>query len=104
MDNPGYALRPDMFVDVQLAITLPTSVSVPVDAVLDSGLHKTVFVDRGEGNFEPRVVETGWRFDERVQIVSGLEAGERIVTSSNFLLDSETRLRQAAAARPAGGN
>ena len=70
MDNPGYALRPDMFVDVQLAITLPASVSVPVDAVLDSGLRKTVFVDRGEGNFEPRVVETGWRFDERVQIVS----------------------------------
>jgi Cu(I)/Ag(I) efflux system membrane fusion protein len=104
MDNPGYALRPDMFVDVQLAITLPASVSVPVHAVLDSGLHKTVFVDRGEGNFEPRVVETGWRFDERVQIVSGLEAGERIVTSSNFLLDSETRLRQAAAVRPAGGN
>ena len=102
MDNPGYALRPDMFVDVALAIALPTSVSVPVEAVLDSGLRKTVFVDRGEGSFEPRQVETGWRFDDRVQIVSGLEAGERIVTSANFLLDSETRMQRAAAARPRG--
>jgi Cu(I)/Ag(I) efflux system membrane fusion protein len=93
-----------MFVDVQLAIALPASVSVPVDAVLDSGLRKTVFVDRGEGNFEPRVVETGWRFDERVQIVSGLEAGERIVTSANFYWIPKTRLQQAAAARPAGAN
>jgi multidrug efflux pump subunit AcrA (membrane-fusion protein) len=74
MDNPGCALRPDMFVDVQLAIELPASVSVPVDAVLDSGLSE-------EGN-----------------------AGERIVTSANFLLDSETRLQQAAAARTGGAN
>jgi membrane fusion protein, copper/silver efflux system len=98
MDNPGLALRPDMFVDVALGIEFPSSVAVPVDAVLDSGLRKTVFVDRGEGNFEPRQVETGWRFDDRVQIVRGLEAGERIVTSANFFLDSETRMQQAAAA------
>jgi len=96
MDNPGLALRPDMFVDVALAIALPASVAVPVDAVLDSGLKKTVFVDCGEGYFEPRQVETGWRFDDRVQIVSGLKAGERIVTSANFFLDSETRMQQAA--------
>jgi Cu(I)/Ag(I) efflux system membrane fusion protein len=98
MDNPGFALRPDMFVDVALAIALPPSVAVPVEAVLDSGLKKTVFVDRGEGYFEPRQVETGWRFDDRIQIVRGLEPGERIVTSANFLLDSETRMQQAAAA------
>jgi Cu(I)/Ag(I) efflux system membrane fusion protein len=100
MDNPGLALRPDMFVDVALAIVLPASVAVPVDAVLDSGLKKTVFVDRGEGTFEPRQVETGWRFDNRVQIVRGLAAGERIVTAANFFLDSETRMQQAAAAKP----
>jgi membrane fusion protein, copper/silver efflux system len=96
MDNPGLALRPDMFVDVALGIVLPASVAVPVDAVLDSGLKKTVFVDRGAGNFEPRQVETGWRFDGRVQIVRGLDSGERIVTSANFFLDSETRMQQAA--------
>jgi Cu(I)/Ag(I) efflux system membrane fusion protein len=97
MDNPGFTLRPDMFVDVALGIELPSSVAVPVEAVLDSGLKKTVFVDRGEGSFEPRQVETGWRFDDRVQIVHGLNAGERIVTSANFFLDSETRMQQPAA-------
>jgi Cu(I)/Ag(I) efflux system membrane fusion protein len=97
MDNPGFALRPNMFVDVALALPLPPSVAVPVEAVLDSGLKKTVYVDRGEGVFEPRQVETGWRFDDRVQILKGLEAGERIVTSANFLLDSESRMKQAAA-------
>lgn len=100
MDNPGLALRPDMFVDVALAIVLPASVAVPVDAVLDSGLKKTVFVDRGAGYFEPRQVETGWRFDDRVEIVRGLDPGERIVTAANFFLDSETRMQQAAATKP----
>jgi len=100
MDNPGLALRPDMFVDVALGIELPSSVAVPVDAVLDSGLKKTVFVDRGAGYFEPRQVETGWRFDDRVQIVRGLDPGERIVTAANFFLDSETRMQQAAATKP----
>jgi RND family efflux transporter MFP subunit len=97
MDNPGLALRPDMFVDVQLSIALPEAIAVPLEAVLDSGLKKTVYVDRGEGVFEPRQVETGRSFDGRVQILAGLEAGERIVTSANFLLDSESRMKQAAA-------
>src|SRR5471030_3180506 len=98
MDNPGLALRPDMFVDVQLRIALPEAISVPAEAVLDSGLKKTVYVDSGEGVFEPRQVETGRSFDGRVQILAGLEAGERIVTSGNFLLDSESRMKQAAGA------
>ena len=85
-----------MLVD-QLYNSIPASVAVPVDAVLDSGLKKTVFVDRGAGYFEPRQVETGWRFNGRVEIVRGLDAGERIVTSANFFLDSETRMQQAAA-------
>jgi Cu(I)/Ag(I) efflux system membrane fusion protein len=98
MDNPSLALRPDVFVDVQLRIALPEAITVPVEAVLDSGLKKTVYVDRGEGIFEPRQVETGRSFDGRVQILAGLEAGERIVTSGNFLLDSESRMKQAEAA------
>ena len=96
-DNPGYSLRPDMFVDVEFPVDLPATVHVPVDAVLDSGLKKTVFVDRGDGYFEPRKVETGWRFGDRVEITQGLEAGERIVISGNFLVDSESRMRLAAA-------
>jgi YHS domain-containing protein len=96
-DNPGYLLRPDMFVDVELPISFPPTIAVPVDAVLDSGPKKTVFVERGEGFFEPREVETGWRFEDRVQIVKGLATGERIVIAGNFLIGSESRLKEAAA-------
>jgi membrane fusion protein, copper/silver efflux system len=96
-DNPGYLLRPDMFVDVELPISFPPTIAVPVDAVLNSGLKKTVFVERGEGFFEPREVETGWRFEDRVQIIKGLAAGERIVVGGNFLVGSESRLKEAAA-------
>ena len=69
--KPGYALRPDMFVDVEFPVKLPPPITVPADAVLDSGLRKTVFVDRGNGYFEPRAVETGWRWASRVEIVRG---------------------------------
>jgi membrane fusion protein, copper/silver efflux system len=96
-DNPGFILRPDMFVDVEFPVSLPPSVSVPADAVLDSGLRKTVFVDRGNGFFEPRKVETGWHLGDRVEIVKGLHPGERIVLSGNFLIDSESRMELAAA-------
>ena len=97
LDNPGYTLRPDMFVDVEIPITLAPSMAVPVDAVLDSGLRKTVFVDQGNGIFEPREVETGWRMGNRVEITKGLKLGERIVMSGTFLIDSESRMEMAAA-------
>ena len=97
MDNPEFALRPGMFVDVEFPINMPPTVNVPVDAILDSGLKQTVFVDRGNGYFEPRRVKTGWRLGDRVEIVEGLEPGERIVVSGNFLIDSESRMRLAAA-------
>ena len=96
IDNRDLTLRPDMFVDVEIAATLPEAITVPSDAVVDSGLRKLVFVDRGSGYFEPRRVETGWRSDDRVEIVKGLMPGERIVVSGNFLLDSESRMKAAA--------
>lgn len=97
-NNLGYVLRPDMFVDVELSVTAKGGLSVPAEAVLDSGLRKTVFVDRGNGQFEPRQVETGWRTGDRVEIAKGLMAGERVVVDGNFFLDSESRLKAAAAA------
>ena len=97
VDNSGYALRPDMFVDVVIPVTLPPTLTVPADAILDSGLKKTVFVDRGNGFFEPRQVETGVRLGGRIEILKGLKAGERIVISSNFLIDSESKMDMAAA-------
>jgi Cu(I)/Ag(I) efflux system membrane fusion protein len=96
-DNPGYVLRPDMFVDVELPVTLEPTLAVPADAVLDTGLKRTVFVDRGGGYFEPREVETGRRLGNTVEIVKGLEEGERIVVSGTFLVDSESRMELAAA-------
>ena len=96
LDNLGYVLRPDMFVDVEFLVTLPSALTIPADAVLDSGLRKTVFVDQGNGFFEPREVETGCRVGNRVEIVKGLKPGERIVISGNFLIDSESRLEMAA--------
>jgi len=94
-DNPDFTLRPEMFGDVELPVSLPPAITVPSDAVLNSGLRKTVFVDRGNGAFEPRQVETGWRMGDRVEILSGLEPGERIVIAGNFFIDSESRLQAA---------
>jgi RND family efflux transporter MFP subunit len=95
-DNPGLALKPGMFVDVRFDIDLPPSLAVPADAIVDSGLRKTVFVDRGNGFFEPRQVETGWRIADQVEIAKGLMPGERIVISGTFLIDSESRMKAAA--------
>ncbi len=95
-DNRELLLRPDMFVDVKLDVRLPASIAVPADAIIDSGLKKTVFVEYGKGAFQPRTVETGWRFGDRVEIVRGLVAGERIAVSGNFLIDSESRMQMAA--------
>jgi Cu(I)/Ag(I) efflux system membrane fusion protein len=96
-ENPDLILRPDMFVDLGFPIRLPEGTTVPAEAVIESGMRKTVFVVRGQGIFEPRTVETGWRFGGRVQILHGLSPGESIVVSGNFLLDSESRMRQGDA-------
>jgi multidrug resistance efflux pump len=96
-NNPRYVLTPGMFLDVETPVRASPSLVVPVDAVLDTGLSKTVFVERGRGFFEPRKVVTGWRAGERVEIKSGLRLGERIVVSGNFLLNSESRMKQTAA-------
>jgi len=95
-DNPGFVMRPDMFVNVEIPVSGPPAIIVPADAVIDSGLKKTVFVDRGNGYFEPRQVETGRSLGERVEITRGLLPGEKIVVAGNFLIDSESRMQQAA--------
>jgi RND family efflux transporter MFP subunit len=101
-ENPGYVLRPDMFVDVELPMAQPAGLTVPVDAVIDSGKEQRVYVERSPGVFEPRDVEVGWHFGDRAGIVKGLSEGERVVSSGTFLVDSESRLKsvQAAPAAP----
>ncbi len=104
LDNPGALLRPDMYVDVVLTVERPEALTVPVDAVVDTGLRKTVFVERGEGIFEPQAITTGWRADGRVEVLSGLAPGDRIVMAGTFLVDSESQLRSIGTApAPAAG-
>lgn len=97
--NPKMLLRPEMWVGVDIDLAGPRRLSVPSGAVLDAGTSKTVFVDRGKGTFEQRTVETGARFSNssggRVEILKGLKAGERIVTSGTFLLNSESQMKSA---------
>lgn len=96
LNNPGVLLKPDMYADVDFMVNIPSKLTVPADAVLNAGERKTVFIDRGNGYFEPRQVKTGEREGDRIQIVSGLSGGERIVTSGNFLIDSESQMKAAA--------
>ncbi len=97
VDNPVNILRPEMFVDVDFHIKLPETLAVPSGAVIDSGQRKTVYVVAGEGIFEPREVRTGWHYGDRVEIVEGLKEGDTVVVSGMFLVDSESRMKLAAA-------
>src|ERR1700746_4008244 len=99
-DNPGFALRPDMFVNVELPVRVPPGLPVPLDALIDSGREQRVFVERSKGMFEPRQVETGPRLSGRVEIVRGLVEGERVVAAGTLLVDSESRLRSSVPAPP----
>jgi Cu(I)/Ag(I) efflux system membrane fusion protein len=96
VDNPTFILRPEMVVDAELPVRLPPAVTVPLDALVDSGARARVYVEHSEGIFEPREVETGWRFGERVEILRGIQPGERVVVAATFLVDSESRLRTPA--------
>jgi Cu(I)/Ag(I) efflux system membrane fusion protein len=98
VDNPTFTLRPDMLVDVEMPVRLPPATTVPLDALVDSGDRARVYVERGEGIFEPREVETGWRYGERVEIRRGVQPGERVVVAATFLVDSESRLKTPVSA------
>jgi RND family efflux transporter MFP subunit len=95
-ENPEMLLKPDMYADVEFRVQTPARITVPSEAVLNSGERKTVFVDRGNGYLEPREVEIGERIGDRLEILKGLKPGERIAISGNFLIDSESQLKAAA--------
>jgi len=94
-DNPGGLLKPDMYGQVEIHTGGARRLMAPESAVLDSGDRQVVYVDRGNGNLEPRPVRVGEHVGGKVEILAGLTAGERIVTSGNFLLDSESQLKAA---------
>jgi RND family efflux transporter MFP subunit len=95
-DNPGLQLRPEMFANVEFEVSLGRKLVVPESAVLDSGLKQYVFLNRGDGYFEPREVRLGLRAGGFVVIDGGLKAGDQVVTSANFLIDSESKLKAAS--------
>lgn len=96
--NPGLTLKPDMYANVELKIDYGRRLVVPQEAAMDSGAEVTVFVAREGGYFEPRRVTTGARIGGEVIITEGLKAGERVVISANFLIDSESKLKSATGA------
>ena len=98
--NPRRALKPGMFVDVEFPVDLPATLVVPADAIVDSGLRKTC-LSTAAGLLEPRLVETGWRNGDDVEVTKGLTPGERIVISGTFFVDSESRMKAATRGAPA---
>lgn len=95
--NPNFILKPDMFFNVKIKVNLGRKLVVPEDAVMNTGTEQYVFVDKGDGYFEPRLVKIGAEADGQYAIESGLKDGERVVTAANFILDSESRLKGAFA-------
>lgn len=94
--NAGRELKPDMYATVSFAVDLGTRLQVPVDAVVYTGPRRLVFVDVGEGRLRPQEVTLGARTDDRVEVLTGLAEGDTIVTSGNFLVAAESRIRSAA--------
>ncbi len=105
--NAGLKLSPGMYVSVMLKNPLGRQLVAPASAVFHSGTRQIIFVSHGDGRLEPREIQTGLAVGEQVIILKGLQAGESIVTSANFLIDSESQLQAAAGAfvpPPPGAN
>lgn len=94
-DRSGPRLRPGMYGTVHLDLPATTGLMIPAEALVDTGEMQYVFVAKEGGHFEPRLVKLGSRARSNVEIVSGLAEGEKVVTTGNFLIDSESRLRAA---------
>jgi Cu(I)/Ag(I) efflux system membrane fusion protein len=93
--NPRGQLKPGMYANVQIKIPLGTKLVVPEEAIIDTGERQIAILDRGSGYFEPRPVKLGPKVDNYYVVLEGLKEGERLVTSANFLIDSESKLKEA---------
>jgi Cu(I)/Ag(I) efflux system membrane fusion protein len=96
--NPGLAIKPEMFANVEILIGSGARLTIPREAVLESGLRQIVYVEKKPGTYEMREVTLGQRGEDDVEVLKGLRKGERVVTSGNFLIDSESQLRGAGGA------
>jgi len=93
--NPHERLKPEMYANVEIKVHLGQKLTVPEGAIIDTGLRQLAIVDKGSGYFEPREVKVGSKVEGYYEVIKGLKAGERVVTSANFLIDSESKLKEA---------
>src|SRR5216684_4432863 len=95
--NPGLSLKPEIFTNISMSVSVGRQVLVPQDAVMDTGSEQYVFIDKGDGYVQPRKVKVSAEAGEKVGVEQGLKPGERVVTGANFVVDSESRLKGALA-------
>ena len=93
VENPNEKLKPDMYANVELRANLGIRLVVPVEAVIESGQKQLVFLHHGGGRLEPRLIKAGLRTDKFYEVIEGLKEKDHVVTSANFLIDSESRLK-----------
>jgi membrane fusion protein, copper/silver efflux system len=93
--NPHGTLKPEMYANVEIKVPLGKKLAVPSGAVIDTGLRQVAIVDKGGGFFEPREIKVGAKTEDYYEVIKGLKAGEQVVTSANFLIDSESQLKEA---------
>jgi Cu(I)/Ag(I) efflux system membrane fusion protein len=93
--NPQGRLKPEMYANVEIKVHLGQKLAVPEGAIIDTGIRQLAVVDKGSGYFEPREVKVGAKVEGYYEVIKGLKAGERVVTSANFLIDSESKLKEA---------
>jgi Cu(I)/Ag(I) efflux system membrane fusion protein len=91
--NVDWKLRPDMYVDAELHVNMGEGLTVPVSALLPTGAHNIVFVDKGEGRLQPRYIKLGRQYGDFYEVKSGLNENERVVSSGNFLIDAEAQVQ-----------
>ncbi len=97
------ALRPDMYVNIHIQIELGEVLAIPAEAVFDTGNRKIVFVEKGNGNYEPREVVVGSKTENVYEVKQGIDENEKVVVSGNFLIDSESRLRASLSSSASNG-
>jgi membrane fusion protein, copper/silver efflux system len=93
--NRDFKLRPGMYVDAELEMNMGEALTIPVSAVMPTGTRNIVFVDKGDGKLEPRVVQLGTKYADIYEVKSGLQENERVVASANFLIDAESKVQGA---------
>ncbi|NWG02579.1 MAG: efflux RND transporter periplasmic adaptor subunit [Syntrophaceae bacterium] len=93
--NSHQKLKPEMYANVEMKVRLGKKLAVPESAVIDTGLRQMVIVDKGSGYFEPKEIKVGIKVEDYYEVIEGLKSGERVVTSANFLIDSESKFKEA---------